>query len=149
MSLLHLSLRAATRIWEAAVLLVLTVYFVLGAGLLTLRYAVLPNAQQFRPWVEQASSRALGLPVHIGAIQTQWHGLMPQFALHDVRIDGPRPGHRQHGTITVPPGKQVHRRGQPQRDHRPAAAADQCAHGHEQPGHLGRVRGRRQVHDRL
>ena len=90
LSLLHLSLRAATRIWEAAVLLVLTVYFVLGAGLLTLRYAVLPNAQQFRPWVEQASSRALGLPVHIGAIQTQWHGLMPQFALHDVRIDGPR-----------------------------------------------------------
>jgi Predicted membrane protein len=81
LSLLHLSLRAATRIFEAAVLLVLTVYFVLGAGLLTLRYAVLPNAQQFRPWVEQVSSQALGLPVHIGAIQTQWHGLMPQFAL--------------------------------------------------------------------
>jgi uncharacterized protein (TIGR02099 family) len=85
----HLSLRAATRIWEAAVLLVLTVYFVLGLGLLTLRYAVLPNAQQFRPWVEQASSRALGLPVHIGTIRTQWSGLMPQLSLHDVRIDGP------------------------------------------------------------
>jgi len=90
LSLLHLSLRAATRIWEAAVLLVLTVYFVLGLGLLTLRYAVLPNAQQLRPWVEQASSSALGLPVHIGAIRTQWHGLMPQFSLHDVRIDGPQ-----------------------------------------------------------
>jgi len=90
LSLLHLSLRAATRIWEAAVLLVLTVYFVLGAGLLTLRYAVLPNAQTFRPWVEQVSSQALGLPVHIGAIQTQWHGLMPQFTLRDVRIDGPQ-----------------------------------------------------------
>jgi uncharacterized protein (TIGR02099 family) len=90
LSLLHLSLRAATRIWEAAVVLVLTVYFVLGLGLLTLRYAVLPNAQQLRPWVEQASSSALGLPVHIGAIHTQWHGLMPQFALHDVRIDGPQ-----------------------------------------------------------
>ncbi|MEW6561548.1 MAG: YhdP family protein [Pseudomonadota bacterium] len=90
MSLLHLSLRAATRIWEAAVILVLTVYFVLGAGLLTLRYAVLPNAQEFRPWVEQASSQALGLPVHIGKIKTKWHGLMPQFALHDVRIDGPQ-----------------------------------------------------------
>lgn len=90
LSLLHLSLRAATRIWEAAVLLVLTVYFVLGLGLLTLRYAVLPNAQQLRPWVEQASSSALGLPVHIGAIHTQWHGLMPEFALHDVRIDGPQ-----------------------------------------------------------
>lgn len=88
--MLHLSLRAATRIWEAAVLLVLTVYFVLGLGLLTLRYAVLPNAQQFRPWVEQASSRALGLPVHIGTIRTQWHGLMPQLSLHDVRIDGPQ-----------------------------------------------------------
>ena len=90
LSLLHLSLRAATRIWEAAIVLVLTVYFVLGLGLLTLRYAVLPNAQQLRPWVEQASSSALGLPVHIGAIQTQWHGLMPQFTLRDVRIDGPQ-----------------------------------------------------------
>ena len=70
-------------------MLVVTVYFVLGLGLLTLRYAVLPNAQQFRPWVEQASSSALGLPVHIGAIQTQWRGLMPRFALRDVRIDGP------------------------------------------------------------
>ncbi|MGA8010024.1 MAG: DUF3971 domain-containing protein, partial [Thiomonas sp.] len=90
MSLLHLSLRAATRIWEAAIVLVLTVYFVLCLGLLTLRYAVLPNVQHFRPWVEQASSQALGLPVHIGAIHTQWHGLMPQFALHDVRVDGPQ-----------------------------------------------------------
>jgi len=90
LSLFHLSLRAATRIWEAAVVLVVTVYFVLGLGLLTLRYAVLPNAQQFRPWLEQVSSSALGLPVHIGAIRTQWHGLMPQFALQDVRIDGPQ-----------------------------------------------------------
>ena len=90
LSLFHLSLRAATRLWEAAVVLVVTVYFVLGLGLLTLRYAVLPNAQQFRPWLEQASSSALGLPVHIGAIRTQWHGLMPQFALQDVRIDGPQ-----------------------------------------------------------
>ncbi|MDD4881975.1 MAG: hypothetical protein PHX10_10405, partial [Gallionellaceae bacterium] len=90
LSLLHLSLRAATRIWEAAIALVLTVYFVLGLGLLTLRYAVLPNAQQLRPWVEQASSNALGLPVQIGAIHTQWHGLMPQFSLRDVRIDGPQ-----------------------------------------------------------
>ena len=89
MSLLHISLRAATRLWEAAIVLVVSVYFVLGLSLLTLRYAVLPNAQQFRPWVEQAATGALGLPVHIGAIQTRWHGLMPQFTLRDVRIDGP------------------------------------------------------------
>ncbi len=92
MSLLHVSLRAATRLWEAAIILVVSVYFVLGVGLLAMRYVVLPNAQQFRPWVEQAATQALGLPVHIGSIETRWHGLMPQFSLHDVRIDGPH-GH--------------------------------------------------------
>lgn len=90
MSLLHVSLRAATRLWEAAIVLVVSVYFVLGVGLLALRYVVLPNAQQFRPWVEQAATGALGLPVHIGSIETRWHGLMPQFSLRDVRIDGPQ-----------------------------------------------------------
>ncbi len=86
-SALHPSLRLATRLLEAAVALVVAAYLLLGAGLLTLRYAVLPQAQQFVPWLEQASSRALGLPVHIGSVQARWHGLLPVLSIHDLVID--------------------------------------------------------------
>jgi uncharacterized protein (TIGR02099 family) len=111
LSLSDLSLRAANRLWKAAIVLVLTVYFVLGVGLLALRYAVLPHAQQLRPWVEHAASSALGLPVHIGAIRTQWHGLMPQLALRDVRIDGPdgRPALRFAAVEAAPSWKSLTR----------------------------------------
>ncbi len=88
-SALHISLKLATRLLEAAITLVFGCYLLLGAGLLTLRYAVLPNAQAFVPWMEQASTRALGLRVHIGAVQSQWTGLLPTLSLHDLVIDNP------------------------------------------------------------
>ena len=87
MSALHLTVRLATRLLEAAIALVVVCYLLLGASLLTLRYAVLPNAQQFVPWLEQASSRALGLPVHIGSVQSRWQGLLPTLTLRDLVID--------------------------------------------------------------
>ncbi len=90
MSALHLSLRLATRLLEAAIALVVVAYLLLGAGLLTLRYAVLPNAQQFVPWLQRASSRALGLPVHIGSVQGSWQGLLPVLSIHDLVIDDAR-----------------------------------------------------------
>ncbi len=87
MSALHLTVRLATRLLEAAIALVVVAYLLLGGALLTLRYAVLPHAQQFVPWLEQASSRALGLPVHIGSVQSRWQGLLPTLTLHDLVID--------------------------------------------------------------
>ena len=90
LSALHISLKLATRLLEAAITLVFGCYLLLGAGLLTLRYAVLPNAQAFVPWMEQASTRALGLRVHIGAVQSQWTGLLPTLSLHDLVIDNPQ-----------------------------------------------------------
>jgi uncharacterized protein (TIGR02099 family) len=89
-SALHISLKLATRLLEAAITLVFGCYLLLGAGLLTLRYAVLPNAQAFVPWMEQASTRALGLRVHIGAVQSQWTGLLPTLSLRDLVIDNPQ-----------------------------------------------------------
>ena len=90
MSALHISLKLATRLLEAAIALVVIGYLLLAVGLLTLRYAVLPNAQEFVPWMEQASSRALGLPVHIGAVQSRWTGLLPTLSLRNLVIDNPQ-----------------------------------------------------------
>ncbi len=89
MSALHISLKLATRLLEAAIALVVISYLLLAVGLLTLRYAVLPNAQEFIPWMEQAGSRALGLPVHIGAVQSRWTGLLPTLSLRNLVIDNP------------------------------------------------------------
>ena len=87
MSTLHLTVKLATRLLEAAITLVVTLYLLLALGLATLRYAVLPNAQHFVPWLESSASAALGLPVHIGSVQARWRGLLPTLALHDLVID--------------------------------------------------------------
>lgn len=90
MSAFHVTVKLATRVLEAAITLVAVVYLALGAGLLTLRYAVLPNLQQFVPWIERTSSQALGLPVHVGRARASWHGLMPTVALDNLVIDDPQ-----------------------------------------------------------
>ncbi len=87
MSALRLTVKFATRLLEASIALVVVAYLLLGAALLTLRYAVLPNAQQFVPWLQQVSSRALGLPVQIGSVSSRWHGLLPTLTLRNLVID--------------------------------------------------------------
>ncbi len=87
MSALHVTVKFATRLLEAAIGLVVVLYLLLGASLLTLRYAVLPNAQRFVPWLEQESSQALGLPVHIGSVRSRWQGLLPTLTMRDLVID--------------------------------------------------------------
>ncbi|MBU6512537.1 MAG: TIGR02099 family protein [Betaproteobacteria bacterium] len=87
MSALHVTVKLATRLLEAAIALVVALYLLLGASLLTLRYAVLPNAQRFVPWLEQESSQALGLPVHIGSVRSRWQGLLPTLSMRDLVID--------------------------------------------------------------
>ncbi len=89
-SALHVTVKFATRLLEASIALVVVAYLLLGASLLGLRYAVLPNAQRFVPWLEQESSQALGLPVHIGSVRSRWQGLLPTLTLRDLVIDDAR-----------------------------------------------------------
>jgi uncharacterized protein (TIGR02099 family) len=56
----------------------------LGAGVLALRYYVLPNADQHRPWIEARVSDALGKQVGIARIVGEWEGLRPQLRLEGV-----------------------------------------------------------------
>ncbi|MGC7411228.1 YhdP family protein [Pandoraea pneumonica] len=66
--------------------LIVVVYFGLGAVVLATRYVILPRVSDYRPQIEAAASRALGLPVTIGKIDAVWRGWHPYLTLEDVRI---------------------------------------------------------------
>lgn len=67
-------------------MLIVGLYFVLGAALLTARYAVLPHLDHWRPQIAARLSQALGSPVSLGPIQVSWRGWDPQFDVGGVRV---------------------------------------------------------------
>lgn len=88
--MLKISLRIAGRTFRflrrtvlaAALLLALA-----GAGLiLTLRYSVLPEIEQYHGDITHAVGKAIGLAVEIGRIEADWHGMGPHLRLYDIRI---------------------------------------------------------------
>tara|TARA_R110001599_G_scaffold171353_1_gene362232 strand:+ start:235042 stop:239457 length:4416 start_codon:yes stop_codon:yes gene_type:complete len=64
----------------------LLLYFVFCALFLVVRYAVMPQIENYRVDIEQAASKTIGLPVSIGAITASWDGLRPHLSLKDVTI---------------------------------------------------------------
>jgi uncharacterized protein (TIGR02099 family) len=81
-----LSHPVARSVLSVAGLLALGLYFAFGVTVLVLRYAVLPQIENYRGDIEAAVSKALKLPVTIRAIDTGWAGLRPQLAIHDFGI---------------------------------------------------------------
>ncbi|GAB3629212.1 TIGR02099 family protein [Pandoraea terrae] len=79
-------LRAARIGLEWAIGLVIGAYFLLGAAVLVTRYVVLPRVADYRPQIEAAATRAIGLPVTIGRIEAAWQGWHPYLTLEDVRL---------------------------------------------------------------
>lgn len=77
---------AARRLWRAVGWLAVAAYFAFAGLVLTLRYAILPNIERYRPAIEQVASDALGQPVRIGGIAAGWDGLHPDLTLSDVSI---------------------------------------------------------------
>ncbi|MFJ2993201.1 YhdP family protein [Pandoraea sp. NPDC087047] len=71
--------------------LAVVVYFGLGAVILATRYVILPRVSDYRPQIEAAATRAIGLPVTIGRIDAVWRGWHPYLTLEDVRITPPAP----------------------------------------------------------
>lgn len=69
-------------------------YFGFALLVLVLRYSVLPNIESYREDIAQGISRAVGLPVTIQRIDTQWSGLRPHLSLRGFSIhdDAGRPG---------------------------------------------------------
>ncbi|MGA8865121.1 MAG: AsmA-like C-terminal region-containing protein [Gallionella sp.] len=69
------------------VVVVLAVAAVLIAfSIMALRYWLLPNIEQFHDSITSSLSAAIGSPVTIGKIQSEWLGYMPRLNLADVRI---------------------------------------------------------------
>ena len=63
-----------------------TAFFAFAAIFLSLRYWFLPHIEDYRENLVAAVSSAVGLPVRIGAITTDWQGLRPRIAIADVRV---------------------------------------------------------------
>lgn len=61
-------------------------FFAFATVFLGLRYWLLPNIENYRGDIVAKVSRAIGLPVKIGAITTDWQGLRPRLSTADVRI---------------------------------------------------------------
>jgi len=72
--------------WVARALLglVFTAWSLLLIAWLTLHWGILPHIQQWREPIEQRASKALGVPVRIGAIEVRSSGWVPSFELREV-----------------------------------------------------------------
>ncbi|MBP6020451.1 MAG: TIGR02099 family protein [Burkholderiaceae bacterium] len=66
--------------------LALVAYFLIALSVLGVRYWLLPNIDQFRPYVAQQLSLALDTQVSIDAVSAQWKGLNPSLALQQVTL---------------------------------------------------------------
>jgi uncharacterized protein (TIGR02099 family) len=60
--------------------------FVFAVLVLSLRYWVLPNIEQYREPIAQAVSRAANQHVSIGGISANWDGMRPELVLENVTV---------------------------------------------------------------
>src|SRR5687768_9951526 len=77
---------ASRHVLGALLKTLVVLYFLFCALFLTLRYAVLPNIDMYKAYVELIATRAIGQPVSIGTIHASWHGLSPHLLLKNVVI---------------------------------------------------------------
>lgn len=73
-------------------------YFVVALAILTMRYVLLPQIDEYRPHIERFVSGVLQAPVEVGGIAASWHGLHPELRLTEVRLPRPDGG----AALTLP-----------------------------------------------
>jgi uncharacterized protein (TIGR02099 family) len=66
--------------------LLLVLYFALALLVLAGRYLILPEIAAYRGDIEQQLSRAIGLPVKIGAVSAEWPGLRPHLHIDQLQV---------------------------------------------------------------
>lgn len=67
--------------------LVLALLWALGVmAWAVLHWAILPHANDWRPWLEKEASKALGVELRIGRITVESGGWMPRMELGDVQV---------------------------------------------------------------
>ena len=68
-------------------LLILALVWALGvAAWAVLHWAILPHANEWRPWLEREASKALGVELRIGSVSVESGGWMPRMELGDVQV---------------------------------------------------------------
>ncbi|WP_341909608.1 YhdP family protein [Polaromonas sp. YR568] len=67
-----------------ALWLVVAAWVLFGIGLGVLHGWIVPRIEEFRPRLELEASKAVGVPVRIGAIRAESVGMIPTFELSDV-----------------------------------------------------------------
>jgi uncharacterized protein (TIGR02099 family) len=58
----------------------------LTASIITLRYFMLPDVDQYKPKIESEISKNLGQKITIGKINSNWHGLNPNISMRNINI---------------------------------------------------------------
>src|SRR3989440_4065982 len=74
------------RLWRILEVIAWATFFSVAAGVLVLRYGLLPQVERLRPEIVARVAATVGRPVTIGRIDAEWLGLRPQINLSDVRI---------------------------------------------------------------
>ncbi|CAM3772595.1 YhdP family protein [Roseateles saccharophilus] len=75
--------------WQALrwALLLLALLWALGVvAWSVLHWAILPHADEWRPWLEREASKTLGVELRIGRIRVESGGWMPRMELGEVRV---------------------------------------------------------------
>lgn len=75
--------------WRALRWALLLLALAAGLGVVAwsvLHWAILPHANDWRPWLEKEASKTLGLPLRIGRITVETGGWMPRMELGDVQV---------------------------------------------------------------
>ncbi|UCF75683.1 MAG: hypothetical protein JSU71_16010, partial [Betaproteobacteria bacterium] len=65
---------------------VLAIGLTVAAAVLTLRYWILPNIEQYREDIARIVSETARQKIEIGYIRANWEGLRPQLVLEQVRV---------------------------------------------------------------
>ena len=65
------------------------VYFLFLLLILSLRYAILPRIENYRPALERMVAEGIGRKVSIGRVEAGWNGIHPHLTLHAVRVVDP------------------------------------------------------------
>lgn len=79
-------LRASSVVVQWVLWLLLLAWLLLGLAWGGLHFWIVPRIDELRPQLETQASRALGVPVRIGAISATSNGLIPSFRLRDVTL---------------------------------------------------------------
>ncbi|OAM52795.1 TIGR02099 family protein [Methylovorus sp. MM2] len=72
--------------YRATLVTLWTIIIVLAISVLSLRYLILPNIDQYKDQIAHEASIAAGQKVTIGNIDASWDGLNPHFSLLDVQL---------------------------------------------------------------